>query len=88
MDVKPILTGPKGLNKYEATKQGEANSPNTEVQESKSQTITKRITDKLDMSEEAKKMLSIEQKVKSGSYNNLEILQKVAHNIFQKHFKS
>ncbi len=88
MDVKPISTGIKGVNNYERAKQGEANPPKPEVQESKSKKTSNNLIDKLDMSDEAKKMLSIEQKVKSGSYNSSEVLQKVAQNIYQKLFKS
>ncbi|MCX7879309.1 MAG: hypothetical protein N2517_01455 [Ignavibacteria bacterium] len=45
---------------------------------------TNEIGDKLEISEEARRLQQIKSKIESGFYNNLEIIQKTAEKIFNK----
>lgn len=84
MEVNSI--GTNGVNKIADAKPEKQNMQKDEIQASKQQqTITQ--TDKLEISDEAKRMQTIENRLKSGFYDNEEVQRATAQNIYRKIFE-
>ncbi len=87
MEVNSVVTGTSDLNKINEVKSEKQSIPKEEIQQSKQQQQTTNQTDKLEISDEAKRMQSIENRLKNRFYDSKEVQQKVAYNIYRKIFE-
>lgn len=84
MEINSI--GTNGVNKIADAKPEKQNIQKDEIQASKQQQTTTQ-TDKLEISDEAKRMQTIENRLKSGFYDNEEVQRATAQNIYRKIFE-
>lgn len=87
MEVNSLVTGTSDLNKVSEVKQEKQSIQKEEVQQSTNQQRTANGTDKLEISDEAKRMKEIKDKLKSHFYDSMEVQQQVAQNIYRKIFE-
>ncbi len=84
MEINSI--GTNGVNKIADAKPEKQNMQKDGIQASKQQQTTTQ-TDKLEISDEAKRMQTIENRLKSGFYDNEEVQRATAQNIYRKIFE-
>lgn len=87
MEVNSLVTGTSDLNKVSEVKQEKQSIQKEEVQQSTNQQRTANRSDKLEISDEAKRMKEIKDKLKSHFYDSMEVQQQVAQNIYRKIFE-
>jgi archaellum component FlaC len=87
MEVNSVGTGTSDLNKVNEVKSEKQSISKEEIQQPKQQQQTTNQTDKLEISDEAKRMQTIENRLRSKFYDSEEVQQKTAQNIYRKIFK-
>lgn len=86
MNVNSVGIGTGDVNKVNQVKQEKQEIQKAELQRFKQSQTTTNQTDKLEISNEAKKMQTIENRLKNRFYDNKEVQRKTALNIYRKIF--
>ncbi|MFN3306725.1 MAG: hypothetical protein ACK42Z_06025 [Candidatus Kapaibacteriota bacterium] len=87
MDVKHVVTSANNLDKIKGVKQEKLNSQNKKIQQTKNQNQTSKQADKIEISDKARMIYEIENRINNGFYNKAEVLILTSKEIYNKHFK-
>lgn len=84
MEVNSVVTGANDLSKVNEVKQEKQNKQKEGVRQLAQQQTIANQTDKLEISDEAKRMQEIKTKIENGYYKTSGVLEETAKKIFDK----